>query len=206
MHMRNIEDKHQKLYNIASGQQGYFTAKQALSCGYSHRTQHYHKEKRHWIEIERGMFRLVNYPASPFEDLIRWFLWSRNRDDIPQAVISHETALSVHELSDIMPGKIHLTVPPNFRKKPPIGCILHKNIIQPESIEQREGFRITTPLKTIIDVAEEGISNDYLEQALRDAFNKGILVPAQVIDAKLSPKAKDKLRIILENIKKKPIL
>ena len=206
MHMRNIEDKHQKLYNIASGQQGYFTAKQALSCGYSHRTQYYHKEKGHWIEIERGMFRLANYPASPFEDLVRWSLWSRNRDDIPQAVISHETALSVHELSDVMPGKIHLTVPPNFRKKSSVGCILHKNIIQPESIERREGFMLTTPLKTIIDVAEGGISNDYLEQALRDAFNKGILVPAQVIEAKPSPKAKDKLRIILENIKKRPIL
>lgn len=201
-----IEDKRKSLYNIASNQQGYFTAKQALSCGYSHRAQFYNKEKGYWIEIERGVFRLANYPSSDYEDLVRWSLWSRNREDIPQAVISHETALSVYELSDIMPGKIHLTVPPGFRKKPSGGCILHKNILSPESIEKREGFMITNPLKTIVDVAEEGMSNDYLEQALRDTFNKGILVPAQIINTKLSPKVKDKLRIILENIKKNPIL
>jgi len=206
MHMRNIEDKRQKLYNVASSQQGYFTAKQAFASGYSHRAQHYHKEKGHWIQIERGIFRVTNFPSSPYEDLVRWSLWSRNREDIPQAVMSHETALSVHEISDLMPGKIHLTVPPNFRKKSPGGCIIHKNILQPEDIEKREGFMVTKPLKTIIDVAEGGISNDYLEQALRDAFNKGILVPHQIIEAKISPKAKDKIRIIIDNIKKRPIL
>lgn len=206
MHMSIIEDKRQKLYNIASSQQGYFTAKQALSCSYSHRAQHYHKERGYWAEIERGIFRLNNFPSSPYEDLVRWSLWSRNREDIPQAVISHETALSVYEISDLMPGKINLTVPPNFRKKPSGGCILHKSILSPEDIEKREGFMVTKPLKTIVDVAEAGISNDYLEQAVRDAFNKGILVPAQIIEARIPPKAKDKLRIIIDNIKKRPIL
>ena len=31
MYMKNIEDKRQKLYNVASSQQGYFTAKQAFA-------------------------------------------------------------------------------------------------------------------------------------------------------------------------------
>ncbi len=206
MHMKNIEDKRKNLFQIAASQQGHFTAKQALVCGYSHRTQYYHKEKGHWAEIDRGVFRLTNYPVSPDEDLVRWSLWSRNREDVPQAVISHETALSVHELGDVMPAKTHLTVPPAFRKKPSGGCVLHKKILSPEDIEKRDGFMVTIPLRTIVDVAEEGMSNEYIEQALRDAFSKGILVSAHIIETQMTLKAKEKLRIILEQIKKNPML
>ena len=206
MQMKNMEDKQRKLFRIATEQQGYFTAKQALSCGYSHRMQYYHRTRGHWIEIDRGIFRLSNYPASPHEDLVRWSLWSKNRDDIPQAVISHETALSVHELGDIVPGKTHLTVTPAFRKKSTAGCVIHRKILSLEDIEKREGFSVTVSLRTIIDVAEGGISSEYLEQALRDAFDKGIFVPAQVINAKMPQKAKEKIRKALEQIKKNPIL
>lgn len=201
-----IDDRRQKLYAFASGQQGYFTAKQALACGYSHRLQHYHKEKGHWDEIERGFFRIANYPVSPNEDLVRWAFWSRNRNDEPQGVISHDTALALHELSDILPSKIHLTVPPLFRKKPAGGCVLHRKILRPEEIEKREGFLVTTPLRTIIDVAESGLASEQLEKALRDAFSKGLMVPATVLKAKVPRAAMDKITFALENIKKKPTL
>lgn len=204
--MGNIEDRRRKLYGIAVTQQGYFTAKQALSCGYSHRTQHYHKNQGHWIEIERGFFRLSNFPASQYEDLVRWSFWSRNREDKPQAVISHESALTVHELGDVMPSKVHLTVPLKFRKESQEGCVIHKQILKPDDVEYRDGFMLTTPLRTIVDVAEDSISEDYLEQALRDAFNKGTLVPANIIQSPMSKKAKEKFRTVLNNIKKNPIL
>lgn len=204
--MGNIEDKRRKLYSIAVNQQGYFTAKQAISCGYSHRIQHYHKNQGHWIEIERGFFRLSNFPASEYEDFVRWSFWSRNREDKQQAVISHESALAVHELGDVMPSKVHLTVPPKFRKESQEGCVIHKQILKPDDVEQRDGFMITTPLRTIVDVAEDSISEDYLEQAVRDAFNKGVIVPASIIQAQMSKKAKEKFRTVLYNIKKNPIL
>ena len=75
-----------KLFEIASQQAGYFTAKQAVQCGYSYRLQSYHKNQGTWLEVERGIFRLANYPDSPNEDLVRWSLWSFNRDGFSQAV------------------------------------------------------------------------------------------------------------------------
>jgi len=47
----------------------------------------------------RGLSRLPDYPPGEREDLIRWSLWSHNRQGFSQAVVSHETALAVHELS-----------------------------------------------------------------------------------------------------------
>jgi predicted transcriptional regulator of viral defense system len=201
----NIRDKRTHLYHVASQQQGYFTAKQAFQVGYSHRVQSYHKSKGNWKEIDRGIFRLTEYPPMPHEDLVRWSLWSANRKGTPQAVVSHDTALSVHELSDIMPGKIHLTVPPSFKKKTPKCCILHKKLLRPTDIEEREGFRMTTPLATIVDVADSSFPIEQLEKAIRDAFRKGILIPAKIVQAAMPANAKERIRIVMENIKKYPV-
>lgn len=201
--MANSENN-RKLFEIASRQGGYFTAKQAVEVGYSYRLHYYHRHKGNWRDVDRGVFRLVDFPDSPHEDLIRWSLWSRNRQDIPQAVASHETALSIHELSDVMPGKIHMTVPPKFRK-PSSGCVIHKAILKPEEIEKREGFFVTTPVRTIMDVAEGTLGLEQVEKAIRDAFNKGLIRLEDFSKINMSKEAKQKIRAALENIKKNPL-
>ena len=57
-----------------------------------------------------------------------WYLWSRNRREVPEGIYSHETALSLHELSDVMPSKLHMTVPKDFRRNSmiPEVLILHR--------------------------------------------------------------------------------
>jgi predicted transcriptional regulator of viral defense system len=42
-------------------------------------------------------------------------------------VYSHQTALSLFDLSDLMPSRLHMTVPPGFRRSAPIpgAIILH---------------------------------------------------------------------------------
>lgn len=62
-------------------------------------------------------------------------------------------ALSVHELSDIMPARVRLTVPPGFRKKTPPGCILHTANLTPGEVEARAGYQVTTLLHTLLGVA-----------------------------------------------------
>lgn len=56
----------------------------------------------------------AKYPLGERPDKMLRRLRSRGRDDKPQGVHSHETALSLHELSDINPAKLHMTVPPDF--------------------------------------------------------------------------------------------
>lgn len=198
-------DKEKQLVLMAANTGGYFTAKQALDSGYSYRLQHYHKGKGHWEEIDRGVFRLANYPNTPYEDLIRWSLWSRNREDVPQAVVSHETALTVHESGDTMPGKIHLTVPPGFRKDPPGGCVLHYASLGPAVLENRGGFYVTNSIQTIIDVAEGNMSLDYLESAIRDMYTKGLIRFTDFQNVQMSSHAKEKINTVLKNIQAKPI-
>ena len=193
--------KKQELFEIASLQQGYFTAKQALSAGISYRMQTYYKKSGEWIEIHRGVFRITQFPNSPDEDYVTWSLWSRDRKDQLQAVMSHESALSIHDISDIMPSKIHFTVGSGFRKKAPKGCVIHKREVLDNEKEQREGFLVTSPLRTIIDCAESNFSMDYLEQAIQVAYDKGMIQIIDVVSVQMSKKAREKIMIILKTMK-----
>jgi predicted transcriptional regulator of viral defense system len=181
------------LYQIAAAQGGYFTAAQAKQTGYAYSQQHFHVSRGNWLKIDRGLFRLRDFPPGEREDLIRWSLWSRNQKSVPQAVVSHDTALTVHELSDAMPAQVHLTVPPGFRKNVPPGCVLHKAVLTPEEIEPRTGYRVTTPLRTLLDVANSPLSQEHLNRAVRDALERGLVRRRLLETAPCSPKSRRRL-------------
>ncbi|MGB6165143.1 MAG: hypothetical protein WCF33_24100 [Pseudonocardiaceae bacterium] len=90
-------------------------------------------------------------PSEENDYLVRWSLWSRER-----AVVSHASALAVHDLGTANPSRVHLTVPPGFRQKDAAIALHHADLDRSE-IEQREGFRITTPLRAIAETAEADV-------------------------------------------------
>jgi predicted transcriptional regulator of viral defense system len=168
----------QALYQIASLQQGYFTARQAKEAGYSDSRFPYHVRKGHWLHEGRGIYRLAQYPPSERPDLVYWSLWSCNREGKAQGTFSHETALAIHDLSDVMPAKYHLTVPPGFRRhhECPTNLVLHFQDIPPEQIVELEGYRVTSPQQTLKDVLkEENISEELVIQAIEEALERGII-------------------------------
>lgn len=165
---QNRHDLQRNLYRIAEGQGGYFTAAQAAASGYRYPQQVYQRRIGAWEPIDRGIFRLRHFPPGEHEDLIRWSLWSSNRRGEIQATVSHDTAADVYGLGDLMPAKIHLTVPPGFRKPSPDGCILHVARLTPDDVTVRGGFQVTTPLRTIVDLAASPLAEDQFAKALRD--------------------------------------
>ena len=152
------------LFAKALEQAGYFTAKQAREAGYDYPHLEYHVSTGNFERVEHGLYRLTSLPPGEHDDLVRLTLWSRDRRDEPQAVVSHESALVLHDLSELLPAEIHLTVPPTFRKDPPAGCVLHKARLALKDIEERTGFRVTVPLRTLLDVAASGVPEEQCER------------------------------------------
>ncbi|MFI5990815.1 hypothetical protein PZB75_07555 [Streptomyces sp. AM 4-1-1] len=160
-----------RLWRLASRQRGYFTAAQALGVGYSYQAQHFHVRHRNWTRIDRGIYRFREYehlPSSETDSLVRWSLWSRGR-----AVISHTTALAVHDLGTANPSEVHLTVPPGFRQKD-LAVVLHRASLAETEIEQHEGFRITTPVRAIVECAAAAVDQDVLDSAVADVLERGM--------------------------------
>lgn len=178
------------LHDIAASQGGYFTAHQALSVGYAYPEQHYHVTHGNWERVARGVFRLSDYPLPEREDLIVLSLLSHDRSGEPQAIISHETALALHGLGDANPARIHLTIPPGFRRQLPSTTVLHRATLQPCDWEEREGYRLTTPLRTLLDIAESPTSWPFLDAAVRDARERGLVLRRQLAEARVSPQAR----------------
>ena len=181
------------LHALASSQAGYFTARQALAVGYAYPEQHYHVTHGNWERVARGIFRLRDYPPTEREDLIVLSLMSHDRSGQPQAAVSHETALALHDLSDANPARVHLTVPAGFRRQLPPEVVLHHDLLQPGDWEEREGYRVTTPLRTLLDIAESPTSWPYLDVAVRDALRRGLVRRRRLLEAPISPLAHDRL-------------
>lgn len=195
----NTKTRAHELFLLADQQAGYFSAGQANTLGYSGRLHHYHRQQGNWLEVDRGLFRLRDYPVTPDEELVKLSLWSRNLKGQPQAVVSHETVLRLYDLSDLMPSQIHLSVPKSFRKTPPKGVILHKANLEPKDVETRAGFQITTPLRTLIDLARSQLSPEHLETATLQALERGLVrrknLEAAIAD--LDSMARDRIERVL---------
>jgi hypothetical protein len=147
-----------RLYEIAEAQQGFFTTKQAKAAGFAENTHPYHIQAGNWIREHRGIYRLASFPRGERPDLMPWSLWSGNRREAAQRVYSYQTALSHHDRSDVMPAKLHMTVPRGFRRnsKIPRVLVLHFADLPQSEIGIAHGVRVTRPMRTILDLLQGG--------------------------------------------------
>lgn len=159
---------HDALYRIAEQQAGYFAARQAAAAGFSwERLTDYSKSGR-FRRVARGIYRLSQFPASRFEDLfVAWLKCG------PKSVISHESALAVYDLSDVIPSEAHVTVPRTASRRRE-GIRLHTNQLHRGDIVKREGLPVTSVPRTISDVAKAGLSEDQVQRALRESLQRGL--------------------------------
>lgn len=173
--MGSSREKRVALMATVARQGGHFTARQALAAGYAYPRHYYHVQTGDWERVARGVFRLRDYPQPERGDLIILSLLSHDRAGQPQAVVSHETALMLHDLGDANSARIHLTVSPGFRRQLSPGVVLHRSVLSRVDWEERDGVRITTPLRTLLDIAASHASWPYLDAAVRDALRRGVV-------------------------------
>ena len=188
------------LFEFAERQQGYFTAKQAKAAGFAESTHTYHVRVGNWIREHRGIYRLTLFPTSDRPDLVHWALWSRNRNDEVQGVYSHHTALSLYELSDLSPAKLHMTVPTDFRRSGDIPriLVLHYADLPKSDVRTTQGYKFTPPLRTILDLIEaDTVERRFIRQAIRQAVDRGIITRQQIRNAHLGGPASELVEEVL---------
>lgn len=167
-----------RLYEIASTQDGHFTTKQAAEAGYSPQLLLKHLRAGRIARVRRGVYRLVHYPAAEHEELAVAWLWSEHA-----GVFSHQTALALHGLSDVLPAQLHLTLPMAWRGRRfriPAGIALHHGDL---SSDERVWFGpvpATAVRRTLIDCAREGFSPELLQQATQQALTRGLVVRGEL--------------------------
>ena len=167
------------LADLAIGQEGVFTTAQAAEVGYSPQLLAHHVRAGRFARVRRGIYRLTHFPGGAHEHLIVEWLWSERR-----GVFSHETALSLHRLSDVMPAQITLTMPIDSSRKRhlPADVELHRAEVPDAEREWSGPVPITRVARTLNDCARAGLSPDLLEQAARQALRRGLVQRSEIPD------------------------
>lgn len=171
-----------RLYEVAAVQSGYVTTKQAAEAGYSTHLLRKHIHAGRVIRPQRGIYRLVHFPIGEHEELVTAWLWSERA-----GVLSHQTALSLHGLSDVLPTQIHLTLPAAWktrRFRVPADVVLHHADIAPEDRAWFSAVPSTNARRTLSDCAREGLSPELLRQAAQQALRRGLISRKELGDVK----------------------
>ena len=172
-----------ELYVVAESQQGCFTTTQARKVGFSDQLLQTHLKGGKVERLHRGIYRLTRFPASSREQehlMVVW-LWSDST-----GVFSHETALQLHGLSDALPSRIHVTLPREQESRsltPPDNVRLYFADLPPQDCTFVGALPATTPSRTINDVAAAFGDANVIEDAARQALQRGAAGPADLLPA-----------------------
>lgn len=129
---------------------------------------------------QRGIYRLVHFPVGEHEELVTAWLWSEQA-----GVVSHQTALSLHALSDVLPAQVHLTLPEAWRRRRfrvPAGVVLHHADVAPEERAWFGPVPATSASRTLSDCAKSGLSPELLRQAAQQALRRGLVTRGELTE------------------------
>lgn len=167
-----------RLFETAAAQEGYFTTRQAADAGYSSQLLLKHVRAGRVSRAQRGIYRLIHFPAGEHEELVTAWLWSEQ-----SGVISHQTALALLGLSDALPAHVHLTLPSAWRKRRfrvPTDVVLHHADVPAEDRTWFGAVPTTNPRRSLNDCARESLSPELLRQAAQQALHRGLVTQAEL--------------------------
>jgi predicted transcriptional regulator of viral defense system len=162
---------------VSYEQSGYFTSEQARTHGVSRQLLNHHIKQGRFEQIRRGLYRVQGFPSSQHDDIReKWMTVGAEK-----AIVSHESALALLELSDNIPDKVHLLVPRRYRglRRPP-GVVIH-TFPDADKVAtlRRDGMAVTAPARTLVDVADE-LQPEQAAMAARQALSRGLLTRRQL--------------------------
>lgn len=127
-----------------------------------------------------GVYRDPVVPPTEHDGLHLAVLWT----GIDTACLSHETALALYELSDLIPDSIHVTVPRKHRIRRRGGdrYQIHYEDLLPRQIGWAEQIPTVTPATAIAQCIDYGTPTYLLRQALERAVGSGRLTTLETDD------------------------
>ncbi len=158
-----------ELLILAGSQRGYFTTAQAEAAGISRRALLGRHRKGLLEHPAFGLYRLPQFPPGPLDELHALQAIASG------ATFSHETALQLYGVSDVLPRTIHLTVAPEAGLKPRSGVTIHRSRIRPDDRILRDDLWLTSLRRTLADCARTGTDAEQLLAALAKGRERGLL-------------------------------
>jgi predicted transcriptional regulator of viral defense system len=169
------------LFRLAVKQEGLFSARQATSAGCSQQLLAKYVASGRVERVQRALYRIADFPAGEHEGLVAVWLWSRN-----EGVFSHETALFLHDLSDALPVRAHVTLPSTWKTRailsPKDTAVYYRDV--PDSDRVWIGpLPVTSVRLTLSDCLHASVAPELVAQASTHAAERGLIAADEVLAA-----------------------
>ena len=186
------------LFDLASQQQGHFTTAQAKTCAYSRALLSHHARQGEFRRVRHGIYRLRNYPSSPFEEFaVEWLAAGTEA-----SAISHSSALYLHELSDVLPDRIDVLVPRAKSGYSGGDSVRVHTTIRPFETTKRHGIRVTFPERSIVDACLWGAEPSEIRKAIEEGLQRGMITTEslrQAMPQRLSRRCRSLMEEVMEH-------
>jgi predicted transcriptional regulator of viral defense system len=177
-------------------QGGYFNAAQARAHTISRQLLDHHVRRGRFERVRRGLYRIQGYPTAEHDDMREAWMTVAGTG----ALLSHESALALLDLSDNIPDAVHLLVARKHRglRRPP-SVIVHTHPDN-ETIPTvwRDGLALSAPARTLLDVAPR-LQPEQLSMAITQALRRGLLTTEQLQEEAARRNKQDTVEAILSS-------
>lgn len=162
-----------ELWDIATTQHGFVTAQQAAEVGIGKYAVQMLVHRGTLERAAHGVYRFPKYPVGEFDQLALAVLWTR----VPEATLSHETALDAYGISDVNPNRVHLTVGKHrrFRRAGGEDYVVHYEDLDAKQIGWWQEIPTVTPATAIEQCSGYGTPTYLLRQAIERGHAQGYL-------------------------------
>jgi predicted transcriptional regulator of viral defense system len=169
-----------RLYQLAEGQGGYFTARQAADAGVSRKALSYHATSGTAVErVGPAIYRLRRFPTSPHGHVIAGWLALSHAD----AVVSHESALELLDLTDVIADEVHVTLPRDKRglsRPPDVHAHFTARKIGAADRRRVSGIPTTSVDRTVVDLLRAGGWTEQIDIAVDQGIRRGLTTPRRL--------------------------
>lgn len=182
--------------DIAAEQWGIVTTPQLAAEGVSAVQLRRLAEKGIVEQLHQGVYRLVRFPTGPLDDLrAAWIGTDRRRlaaerldGSAPLIVVSHRSAAAVYGAGDLPADTHELTATRRMRLSIPDLRIHVDAGLDRAAWDVVDGMPVTTPARTVADLAAGGVDGEHLGAIIRDLLQSDRASVDELADA-LAPYA-----------------
>jgi predicted transcriptional regulator of viral defense system len=122
--------------------------------------------------VSHGVYRIKLVQPGESDEFMQAAMWPDGR-----GVLSHETALDLHDLCDVNPNHIDVSVPTGYRthRQVPAKYRLHRRALSDDDVSSVDGLPVVSPARAIADGIEAGLRPTLIEQAIDTAEREAMI-------------------------------
>ena len=171
-----VTTKLERLREVALDQHGLVTTAQAAEEGVSNAELSMMVARDRLERVAHGVYRVPQVPQTEFDQYQLAVLWT----GVPEACLSHDTALAAWNISDINPDRIHVTVARHRRIHRAGGerYVIHYEDVVAHGVTWWQGIRTVDVPTAIGQAISSGVPTYLIRQAL-DGAGRTSRLPAK---------------------------